>query len=53
MAKQKGKVLRVSKAKVTDDDRTIYATLREEFRTLASSSSPERITRSGPGTSTR
>jgi hypothetical protein len=31
MAKRNGKPIRHSKAKVTDDDRTIYATLREEF----------------------
>lgn len=31
MRKQKSQNVRVSRAKVTDDDRTIYAILREEF----------------------
>jgi hypothetical protein len=31
MAKRKTEHVRVSRAKVTDDDRTIYAILREEF----------------------
>ena len=31
MRKRKNNSVRISKAKVTDDDRTIYAILREEF----------------------
>ena len=31
MPKQKNERIRVSRAKVTDDDRTIYSVLREEF----------------------
>jgi len=31
MSKSKNNSVRTSKAKVTDDDRTIYAILREEF----------------------
>ena len=31
MSKRKNNSVRISKAKVTDDDRTIYAILREEF----------------------
>jgi hypothetical protein len=31
MARRKKEAIRVSKAKVTDSDRTIYAILREEF----------------------
>jgi hypothetical protein len=31
MPKRKSNSVRISKAKVTDDDRTIYAILREEF----------------------
>jgi hypothetical protein len=31
MGKRNNENIRISRAKVTDDDRTIYATLREEF----------------------
>ena len=31
MARRKNRLVRVSRAKVSDDDRTIYAILREEF----------------------
>lgn len=31
MPKRKNEPIRISRAKVTDDDRTIYAILREEF----------------------
>jgi phosphoglycolate phosphatase-like HAD superfamily hydrolase len=31
MRKRKNNAIRISKAKVTDDDRTIYAILRDEF----------------------